>query len=147
MIGRGAAVGLAVLAGGLVALQAPVNSLLGKRIGSLQAATASFVVGTIALVAATAIAGGGVRLGGLRGAPWYVFIGGLLGAVYVTSALVAVRSLGAGGLTAAVIAGQLGLSLVIDRLGLLGVAKQPLTVPRVVGVVLLAAGVYLVVRK
>ena len=73
-------------------------------------------------------------------------MGGLLGAVYVSVALVAVRTLGASGLTAAVIAGQLAMSLVIDRLGLLGVARQSIGAQRIVGLVLLLAGVVLVVR-
>jgi transporter family-2 protein len=147
VIGRAPAVLLAAVAGGLVALQAPINSLLGKRIGTLEAATFSFVVGTLALALVTLVAGGGVRLAHLRGAPWYVFVGGLLGAVYVASSLVAVRALGAGGLTAAVIAAQLTLSVVIDRLGWLGVEPRPLSATRVVGVALLAVGVFLIVRR
>ena len=59
--------------------------------------------------------------------PWYYLIGGLLGAVYVTTVLVTVRTLGAGGVTAATIAGQLTISVVVDQLGLLGVAQQPIT--------------------
>jgi transporter family-2 protein len=74
-------------------------------------------------------------------------VGGLLGAVYVTVALVAVRTLGAAGLTAVVIAGQLAMSVLIDRLGLLGVARTHIGAERIVGLVLLVAGVVLVVRK
>ncbi len=65
----------------------------------------------------------------------------------MTTALVAVRSLGAGGVTAATIAGQLTLSLVIDQLGILGVDKQAITWERVLGVVLLALGTLLIVRE
>ena len=67
--------------------------------------------------------------------------------MYVFVALEAVKTLGASGLTAVVITGQLAISLVIDRLGLLGVAKAPISVHRVLGIVLLVAGVALVVRK
>ena len=74
-------------------------------------------------------------------------VGGLLGAVYVFVAIEAVRTLGASGLTAVVITGQLVISVVIDRLGLLGIAKQGISVSRILGLVLLAAGVALVVRK
>ncbi len=79
--------------------------------------------------------------------PWWALVGGLLGAVYVTVALIAVRTLGASGLTAVVIAGQLAISVVIDRFGLLGIARQHIGVSRIVGLVLLVAGVVLVVRK
>jgi transporter family-2 protein len=60
--------------------------------------------------------------------------------------LVTVRSLGAGGVTAATIAGQLTMSLVIDQLGILGVEKQPIDATKVAGVLLLAAGTFLMVR-
>jgi transporter family-2 protein len=71
----------------------------------------------------------------------------LLGAVYVTSVLVTVRSLGAGGVVAATIAGQLAVGVIVDRFGLLGAEKQPITLAKVAGVALLAAGTYLVVRE
>lgn len=94
------------------------------------------------------VARGGVGgLGQTGRAPWWGLAGGLLGAVYVTVALVAVRTLGASGLTAAVIAGQLAISVVVDRFGLLGVAKQQIDAGRVVGIVLLVTGVALIVRK
>ena len=128
-------------------MQAPINSMLGKSVGTLAAASVSFVVGTIALVLITVLVGGGFGDVGEAGhLPWYYLTGGLLGAVYVTTALVAVRSLGAGGVTAATIAGQLTLSLVIDQLGILGVDKQAITWERVLGVVLLALGTLLIVR-
>jgi transporter family-2 protein len=145
---RGLAVLLGVGAGCLVGMQAPINSRLGKTVGSTEAATISFLVGTVALVLILLVVRGGVgNLGHVGRAPWWALVGGLLGAVYVSVALVAVRTLGASGLTAVVIAGQLLISVAIDRFGLLGVAKQQIGVSRVIGLVLLVAGVALVVRK
>jgi transporter family-2 protein len=146
-VDRGLAVVLTAMVGGAVALQAPINSHLGKSVGTFQAAFLSFAIGTVVLLAIAALANGG--LGGVRHAtnvPWYYLTGGLLGVAYVSTVLVTVRSLGAGGVTAATIAGQLTLSVVIDRLGLLGVEQKPISVARVVGVLLLAAGVTLIVR-
>ncbi len=145
---RGVAVLLGVGAGCLVGMQAPINSRLGKVLGSVQAATFSFIVGTVALVLIASFVRGGLgNLSHVGRAPWWALIGGLLGAVYVTVALVAVRTLGASGLTAVVITGQLAISVAIDRFGLLGVARQPVGVQRILGLVLLVAGVLLVVRK
>jgi bacterial/archaeal transporter family-2 protein len=138
---------LTVMAGGLIAMQAPINPMLGRSVGTFAAASLSFIVGTIALVLITALVGGGFGdIGEARHLPWYYLMGGLLGAVYVTTALVAVRELGAGGVTAATISGQLSLSLVIDQLGILGVDKQTITWQRVLGVLLLALGTLLIVR-
>jgi len=145
---RGLAVLLGVGAGCLVGMQAPINSRLGRSVGTVQAATFSFLVGTAALVLIAAFWQGGLgELANVGKAPWWALVGGLLGAVYVTVALVAVRTLGASGLTAVVITGQLIVSVVIDRLGVLGVAKQHIGAGRILGLMMLVAGVVLVVRK
>ena len=145
---RGLAVLLGVGAGCLVGMQAPINSRLGKTVGSVQAATFSFLVGTALLLLIAAFVRGGLgSLGQVRQVPWWALVGGLLGAVYVTVALVAVRTLGVSSLTAIVISGQLAAAILIDRFGLLGIAKQPIDATRVLGFVLLVFGVVLVVRR
>jgi bacterial/archaeal transporter family-2 protein len=142
------AVLLTVFAGGLIALQAPINSTLGKSVdNSFAAASISFLIGTVALVGITVLIGGFGNVGEARHLSWYYLTGGLLGAVYVTTALVAVRSLGAGGVTAATITGQLTASVLIDRAGILGLTERPLSAQRLIGVVLLAAGLFLIVRE
>lgn len=145
---RGTAVLLTAFTGGLVALQAPINSVLGRSIGTWQAAFLSFAIGTVALAMIAALATGGMgRIAGVRDVSILYLTGGLLGAAYITSVLVTVRTLGLGGVTAATIAAQLAISVVVDHFGLLGVAKQPITATRVAGVVLLGLGTYLVVRE
>lgn len=145
---RGLAVALTVAAGGVVGLQPLVNALLGRQIGSLQAAFVSFVIGTIALAVIVATASGGyAAIGGVRGVPWYYLIGGIMGAIYVTTALITVRTLGAGGVVAATITGQLTLSVIADRYGWLGADKRPITATTLLGIVLLAAGTWLIVAR
>jgi bacterial/archaeal transporter family-2 protein len=136
-----------ILVGGFIALQAPINSTLGRTVGTFAASSVSFAIGTALLVAITVLVGGGYgQLAGARDLALVYFTGGLLGAAYVTTVLVTVRELGAGGVTAATIAGQLTTSVIIDRLGVLGLAERALTVPRLLGVGLLAVGTFLVVR-
>ena len=142
---KGIALLLSGAAGALVAMQPPINSKLGHAVGTFAAATISFLVGTLALAVVTVLAGGH-HLGAIRDVPWWYFVGGFIGAVFVASSLVTVRTLGAGGVVAATIAGQLTFSVVIDRFGLLGLAQRPLSATRILGVVLLAAGVLLIVR-
>jgi len=137
-----------VVAGGLIALQAPINAMLGRSVGTFAAASVSFAIGTMALVAITVLVGGGFGDVGRAGSlSWYYLTGGLLGAVYVTSALATVATLGAGGVTAATITGQLVTALIADRLGILGLEPRDLSAGRVAGVALLAVGTYLVVRE
>ena len=143
---RGLAVLLTAIAGGLIALQAPINAELGRATGSLPAALVSFAVGTVALAGIVVVSGKAGGLGSTFDVSWYYLLGGLLGAVYVTNALIAVTAIGAGGVAAATITGQLVASVAIDRLGLLGLDQVALTPERVVGVILLLAGTILVVR-
>jgi bacterial/archaeal transporter family-2 protein len=145
---RSLAVLLAAAAGVFVGLQAPVNSRLGREIGSLQAATVSFTVGLFALILVASLSSGGISSVTNAGrAPWWALIGGVLGAFYVTVALITVRTLGVSALTAIVVSGQLAIAVVIDRFGLLGITKQHIGPPRVIGLLLLVVGAVLVVRR
>jgi transporter family-2 protein len=147
-VDRGVAVALATAIGGTLALQAPLNSLLGRSVGGLTATVVAFGVGLAALLAVSVLAGG---LGGIAhagDAPWWALIGGgLISALYVASIVWTVRALGAGGLTAATIAGQFAVALVVDHYGWLGVERSPITASKLAGLALLAAGTYLVVRE
>jgi transporter family-2 protein len=143
---RGAALLLTAAAGGLIALQAPINAGLGKSTGGLPAALVSFAVGSIALAAIVVLSGKAGGLGATFDVSWYYLLGGLLGAVYVTNALIAVSVIGAGGVAAATVTGQLTASVVIDRLGLFGLDQVALGPERIAGVALLLAGTFLVLR-
>jgi transporter family-2 protein len=143
---RGFAVLIMALVGGCIALQAPINAGLGKSTGSFAAATISFAVGTALLAAIVLVSGKAGGLSGVGHVEWYYLLGGALGAAYVFSALVLVSEIGAGAVAAATVTGQLTTSVVLDRIGFLGLEREPLTGSRIAGVVLLLAGTYLVVR-
>jgi transporter family-2 protein len=118
---------------------------LGRSIGTFQAAFMSFAVGTLALAVIVVFAGGYGQIN-LGGVPWYYLTGGLMGVIFVSTLLVTVRTLGATGILAAGLVGQLSASVVIDRFGLLGVERASITAARMAGIVLVAAGAWLVVR-
>lgn len=143
---RGLAIVLTAMAGGLVALQAPINAGLGKATGGLPAALVSFSVGTLALALLVVVTGKSGGLTSTFDVNWYYLIGGLLGAVYVATALTTVGSIGAAGVAAGVVTGQLITSVAIDRAGLLGLDQVAITPARVLGVALLLGGTVLVVR-
>jgi transporter family-2 protein len=145
-VDRGLAVLLTAAAGGLIALQAPINAGLGKSTGSLPAALVSFGVGTIALAGIVVLSGKAGGLSSTFDVSWYYLLGGLLGAVYVANALIAVTAIGAGGVAAATITGQLTFSVLIDRFGLFGLDQVALSPERIAGIVLLLAGTVLIVR-
>lgn len=138
-----------VAAGGIVAAQAPVNNIVSKKVGTFGAVSVNFVVGTvIVLVITFAFAGGIKNVQGFETpAWWYWLFGGIAGVAIVVTTLITVRELGAGGVTAATIAGQLTLSVVLDRLGVLGLEERAITWDKMVGIAFLAAGTVLIVRE
>jgi transporter family-2 protein len=143
---RGLAVLLMAIVGGGIALQAPINAGLGQVTGNFAAATISFAVGTLLLAAIVTVSGKADGIAEVTHVEWYYLLGGILGAAYVFSALVLVKEIGAGGVAAATVTGQLAASVFLDRIGFLGLEQEPITATRVLGVALLLAGTYLVVR-
>jgi transporter family-2 protein len=134
----------ALAAGAMLPIQFGINAQLATWVGgSARAAFVSFVVGALGLLLAVLIAARGwpERAGD---APWWVWIGGLLGAFYVLGSIVTAPKLGAVTLVALILAGQAIASLLVDHFGWVGFEEHPITLLRVVGVLLLAAGVALV---
>jgi transporter family-2 protein len=136
----------AVAAGAMLPIQFGVNAQLAHWLGSpIRAAFVSFLVGTIALLAVSAF----VRkplpsFAHLGDVPWWVWVGGLLGAFYVTGSIVTAPKLGAVTLAAAIVFGQTLASVLLDQFGWVGFKEQHATPGRLVGVLLVAAGVVLV---
>ena len=138
---------VALLAGALIALQAPINAEAASRPGHpLTAATMSFLVGTSALFVLTLLfARHQTHLEALKSLPLYMLIGGgLLGAVYVTVNLMLTPRIGAAAIMALGIAGQLFAALLIDRYGLFELAERDLTLGRVSGALLVLVGALMV---
>ena len=136
---------LALVAGVLLAVQAPTNAILGKASGSpVMAAFISFLVGSLALGVATLATSGRLFAPGLRQVPWYAWVGGIYGAFFVAVAAFAAPRIGVGVLLTAAVAGQLAAAIVLDHYGLLGLARHPVTITRIAGVLLVFAGAWLV---
>jgi transporter family-2 protein len=139
----------ALLVGMGLPLQAGINAQLRLGLGHpLLAALVSFGVGTVALAAATLL----LRLsfppaGQLFQINWWQWTGGLLGAVYILSAVLLAPRLGATALIAATVAGQMMASLIYDHYGVAGFPVQPITPQRILGATLIGIGVWLVQRR
>ena len=136
----------AVAAGAMLPFQFGINAQLAHWLGSpIRAAFVSFLVGTIALLIISAF----VRkplpsLARLGDVPWWVWIGGLLGAFYVAGSIVTAPKLGAVTLAAAIVFGQTLASVLVDQFGWVGFKEQHASPGRLVGVLLVATGVVLV---
>jgi bacterial/archaeal transporter family-2 protein len=139
---------LALAAGVLLPVQAGLNAQLRSALGSpVAAALVSFLVGTAGLATIALLLRTPLPLGRAWAvtSPWQ-WSGGLIGAVYVLAAILLAPRLGAATLIAAVVAGQMITSLVLDQYGLVGFPVHSLTPVRLLGAVLVIAGVILIQR-
>jgi bacterial/archaeal transporter family-2 protein len=139
---------LAVLAGAMLPVQTGVNVQLRGLLGQpLAAALVSFVIGTLGLAALVALLRVPVPVSpAWSRSAWWHWSGGLLGAVYIVGTVVLAPRLGAAALIAALVAGQMAASLVVDHYGWVGFAEHAITPLRLAGAVLIVIGVLLVRR-
>jgi bacterial/archaeal transporter family-2 protein len=134
-------------AGGMISLQAPTNAILARAGGSpVLAALISFAIGTLSLLFVWLGSGNRPAPTSFAGLPWYAWLGGMYGAVYVAIAAYAAPKIGLASLITIGIAGQIATALLLDHIGALGLPRDPVSIGRVLGAVLVIAGVVLVRR-
>lgn len=137
----------AILAGGFIALQSPINAQMAMKLGHpIAGATWSFIVGTVALLALSLLlARGSANPAALTTmSPLLVFGGGLLGATFVTSNILLTPRIGVAAVVALAIAGQVIASLILDRYGFLGMTVRELSPARLLGAAMVVGGALMV---
>lgn len=140
-------IALAFLAGAFLPIQAGLNAKLGKAAESpVYASMLSFVIGALGLISYIIITKQSVSWSGIREAPAYVWIGGLLGAFYVTVTVLAFPKLGPGLTFGLVIAGQMIISVLLEHFNILVNQQSSISLMKLLGVLLVIAGV-IIIRK
>lgn len=136
----------ALVAGALMPVQAGVNARLREYLGEpLMASLVSFAVGTAALLLFIGVTRTPwPTLTAAAAAPWWTWLGGTLGAFFVAVTVILAFKLGATGLMAWIIAGQLIASVLLDHTGAIGFAVREASWQRMAGVGLLLLGAVLV---
>jgi transporter family-2 protein len=143
------AVGLAALGGMLLPIQFLINARLAQGFGNvLWATTISFVVGTLGLLAWIAATRhlGSANWSGALALPWWVWVGGLLGAVYVSLTIYTVPVVGPTALVVLLILGQMIAGTALDHFGIMTDA-EPVSMQKLLGLALVFAGTWLVVKS
>lgn len=144
---RPTAIVLASLVGGLIALQPPANGALARYVGDVGAAFVSISISFAIITVALLVVGHPGRLSGLSGFRAEYAVGGIGTVAVVFVSLVAVRPLGAGGVVALLVAGQLVVSVLADRFQWYGLDRVGVTPGRSLGVVLVVIGTVLITRS
>lgn len=136
-------IALAVIAGALIPVQGSSGAALGRYVGHpVWAAATSLSIAVLALV----VSGLLMKLPAPQfaqaiKAPWWVWVGGITGAIYVVTSLVLIPRVGAAAFIVSVIGGQMIAALVLDHFGLLGLPVKPVTLTRVAGIAVIFAGI------
>jgi len=139
---------MAVLVGAGLTIQVGMNATVSLVTGSpLVAVIVNFVVGLAALLAVAVVSGVHWMPGAAAVVPTWAWFGGLLGAAYVAATTIAGPKLGAAMLLALTLAGQMAAALLVDHYGAIGFPQSPVTPLRLLGAVLLVAGVVLIMRR
>ena len=135
-------------AGMLTSVQVAINGELGSVLNSpVRAAFVSFLVGTIILIAIVGLKErtfSGLKNTFKQKAPWWVWIGGILGGLYVLINVLLVGQIGTGQTVIIVLFGQVTGSLLVERFGLFGSTKNKITWVQIVGLILMVAGIIIV---
>ncbi|RYL95098.1 DMT family transporter [Sporolactobacillus sp. THM7-4] len=138
------------LAAGMVSpVQTAINAKLRVAVGSpVMATLISFFVGSLVLVPVTLIMNRKLtfELQVIRKSPWWLWIGGVLGIIFVISNILLLPALGSELTVVAIICGQMVIAMLIDHFGWFGVARHKINWQRIAGLVLLIAGVILIQR-
>ncbi len=140
---------MAIIVGGFLTVQGIINARLSQALNHpLQASLVSFSIAMIALLAMMLARGISLpSIATLKPLPPYLFAGGFLGVIYVTTVLVLMPRIGATNVVFAIFVGQTIVSLAVDHFGVAGLPQHQLDAPRIAGVALLFAGLYLVQMK
>ena len=136
---------VAIVGGVAITLQGQFMGVMDQRLGTKESVFITYVIGGI-FISLILLA---TRLGNLRAirlVPWYGYTSGLLGLVIVGSISYAVPRLGVSRAFTILVAAQFFVAVVIDHYGLFSAAVQPVSGPRLLGLGLISAGVWLVVR-
>lgn len=136
----------ALVAGALMPVQAGVNARLREYLGDpVMASLVSFCVGSLALLAFILVTRTPwPSMAAAATAPWWSWFGGAFGAFFVAVTIILAFKLGATGLMAWIIAGQLIASVLLDHTGAIGFAVREASWQRLAGVLLLLFGAVLV---
>lgn len=141
---------LALISGFALTLQAGINGELRSKIGSpILSSLISFAVGTIALIiifSFTVLSGSSSSQNfiNIKNTSWWMFTGGLLGAFYIFTNIFTSPKIGFANMFSLVICGQIILAVIFDHYGLLGNPIHTINSLRVLGIILLILGVYII---
>lgn len=130
--------GLAAVSGIAMAVQGSLNTRLSKAFGLLEATL--IVHGSAAIILLTLLLIPNLRSDHTSTAPWWAYLGGILGIAITFLVILSIPRIGVVSTTTAIILGQVGMAALIDHFGLFGLHPVPFPLYKLMGIAFLAIG-------
>ncbi len=138
-------IALCLVGGVTISLQTTLASLMSTRIGILQSAFIVNIGGTLVSGLMLLLLGNSIR--NLNQVPWYALCAGVLGVIIISITNFVIPNIGVGATLSLVIAGQLVAGMIIDRFGFFNTAVRAFDIYRLLGLVLITGGAWLILRR
>ena len=137
---------LSVLGGVLNTIQSGSNATLAKTLGQpiLAALFVTIANGLVYLAFAPFLGLGLPKSAAFAAVPWWGWIGGVFGGVYVLASIFFAEKLGASVFIGLTVTAAIVTSVIMDHYGLVGFKQQVATWPRIAGAALMVGGLALV---
>lgn len=136
---------IGIMAGSMITIQSLLNAALGKKTGNLGSVLVLTIVSISLLVLLIILFPNTANLKNIPGlSEWYLYVGGVLGVAILAAPIFLIPRIGATSTFTALVVGQLFLALIIDHFGLFSFPKIEINLMRVMGIILLIAGVFLI---
>ena len=138
---------IGVLAGSMITVQSVLNAVLGRKTGNFGSVLILTFVSIGVLLILIALFPNTANVRALPSlSEWYLYLGGVLGVVILATPIFLIPRIGVTSTLMGLVIGQLVLALVFDHFGFLNTPKIELNIFRVIGLILLIVGVFLVRR-
>jgi transporter family-2 protein len=136
---------MGVMAGSMITIQSVLNSALGKKTGNLGSVLVLTIVSISLLLLLIILFPDTANLKNIPGvSEWYLYVGGILGVAILAAPIFLIPRIGATSTLTALVVGQLFLALIIDHFGLFSFPKIEINLMRIMGIILLVAGAFLI---
>jgi transporter family-2 protein len=136
---------LCLVGGVTISLQTTLASLMSTRIGIIQSAFIVNIGGTLVSGLVLLILGNNLR--NLNQVPWYALGAGVLGVIIISITNFVIPNIGVGSTLSLIIAGQLVAGMAIDRFGFFNTAVRQFDLNRLLGLILISGGAWLILRR
>lgn len=138
----------AALSGVAMAVQGSINSALGKVVGLWESTFIVHITGfTLVTTLLFVFRVGKGSIFNLFQAPWYSYLGGILGVLIIYAVVLSIPKVGVAPATTAIILGQVFTAGLVDHFGLFGMNKIPFSMYNALGALLMAGGAWLILRQ